>query len=200
MKAVEWKRLSKSPLSSVGGDWSWTRLMAYLSPVTWLLHGVLAEGSQFRSNEFYLWIVRAPLMVPTDGVVDLSWSRRLGGGSATFDPSEPATSDAIAEAGRIALANAGRSALALDVPNGTENALMQEARAYSLLLGGYHGEALDTLSGIQSITATYAWESDLVRRASTIFSLVASGQADLASEQLRRWRDENCSALRLICD
>lgn len=199
MKASEWKRLSKLPLSSVGGDWSWTRLMAYLRPVDWILHGVLAEGSQFRSNEFYLWIVRMPLMVPINGVVDLSWSHRLGSGSESFDPSEPATLDPIAEAGRMCFANAKHTALALDELNVAENSLMQEARAYSLLLKGDHDEALDTLGGIRSMTVTYAWESDLVRRASTIFSLVTSGQADLASEQLRRWRDENCHALRLIC-
>lgn len=199
MKAAEWKRLSKPTLASTEADWRWTRRLAYIHPVEWIAHGVLAEGSRDPPGEFYLWVVRMPLMAPLGGVFDLSWSDRLGGGTTTYTPGSSAAVNAIAKAAAAAVHDARSGGLVLDPPGGVDNGLMQEVRAYGLLLAGDEAGAREVLWRVGQYDAKYDWEREFLDRAAGIRSLIESRQTAAALQQLQDWRLDNCEALGLAC-
>lgn len=199
MRAADWKRLSKPALTSTEADWGWARALAYIQPVEWVVHGVLGEDSHGRKDEFYLWIVRMPLMAPLDGVVDLSWSERHGCGTTTYHRDSSGMEEAIAEAASIAVRNTRAGGVLLDPPGGADNGRMQEARAYGLLLNGDEAGAREVLWRVEQYDAKYDWERELVNRAARMRSLIESQQAGVARDQLQRWRAENCDALGLSC-
>ena len=71
-----------------------------------------------------MWTVRAPLYVPT-GVLDLSWSERVGGGSAVYEPGD-VVGDAIHAAGARVVDDAqARVGVVLDSPGGADSLRMQ---------------------------------------------------------------------------
>lgn len=199
MKAADWKRLSKPALTTTDADWRWTRALAYLHPVEWIVHGVLAEDSHGRPGEFDLWVVRMPLFVPLGGVFVLSWSDRHGSGTTTYRAGSPATEDATIEAASVAIQNARSCGLLLDPPGGADNVRTQEARAYGLLLAGDEAGAREVLWRVNQYDAKNAWQRELLDRAAGMRSLIESHQAKGAREQLQEWRLENCEALGLSC-
>lgn len=199
MKAADWKRLSKPAVASTDADWGWTRRLAYIHPVDWIAHGILAEGSRDRPGEFYLWVVRMPLMAPLGRVFDLSWSDRHGGGTTTYTPGSSVAANAITEAASAAVHNARSGGLLLDPPGGADNGLMQEARAYGLLLAGDETGAREVLWRVDQYDAECDWEREFLDRAAGIRSLIESHQTAFALQQLQDWRLENCEALGLAC-
>lgn len=198
MRAADWRRLSKPVLAATEVEWRWARALAYIHPLDWVVHGLLAEDSGNRPGEFYLWIVRMPLMVPMGRVPVLSWSDRYRGGTTTYDPGSSV--GVIAEAASIAIANARKGGLLLDPPGGADNVRMQEARAYGLVLSGDERGALEVLRRISTYEATHPWEEELLGRAASVEESIRSGKAQDAMAFLRGWRDENCAALGLSCD
>jgi hypothetical protein len=96
-----------------------------LSRVVGFYQATLRE-SPANHPAFYLWTVRMPLVVPTD-VVDLSWSERIGGSSWVFDPSVPATREAVAQAAKVVCEDAASGGVLIAPPGSAENVRMQEA-------------------------------------------------------------------------
>ncbi len=93
MRTADWKRLTKPVLDDT---WRLSGTLAYRVPIGWVLHGLLAEDSAASHPAFYLWMVKMPLVVPTD-VIDLSWSERFGESSEAFEPTAPATQEALVQ-------------------------------------------------------------------------------------------------------
>lgn len=199
MKAADWKRLAGPLLADLHIGWSFSRSLAYLGPVDWVVHGVLAEASASQRDEFYLWVVQMPLAVPLGGVVDLSWSDRFGGASATYSADSPVLADAIIGAAGEAIANEREGALLLASPGGADNLRMQEARAYGLFLSGNGESALEVLRRVERYNARYPWECEILDRAGAVAALIESGRTDEAKRQLDAWRLENCESLKIRC-
>jgi hypothetical protein len=191
MKAAEWKRLTKPVLDD---GWRLSKALAYRVPVGWVLHGLLAEDSPANHPGFYLWMVRMPLVVPTD-VIDLSWSERFGDSSHVLAPTAPATQEAIAQAAKLVSDQAATNEPVVDPPGGADNIRMQEARGYGLLLTGNTGGAIEVLGRVLRYQPRYPWEEELVRRAGEMRSLIENGQTDEAARRLEAWRSESLSAL-----
>lgn len=189
MKAADWKRLAKPVL---GDGWRFTKSLAYRVPVGWVLHGLLAEDSPANHPDFYLWMVRMPLVVPTD-VIDLSWSERFGGSSRVFEPGGTSTQQALARAAELVSEQSAEPLV--DPPGGADNGRMQEARAYGLLLMGNAGGAIEVLGRVLRYEPRYTWEEELVERARGMRALVESNRADEAVERLEMWRSKSLSAL-----
>jgi len=197
MRAPDWKRLTQPTLDDA---WRLSGSLAYRVPVGWVLHGLFAEDSAASPPGFYIWMVRIPLYVPTD-VVDLSWSERFGGSSRVFDARElPAASEAVAQAANQVNAEATTQGVLLDPPGGAENVLMQEARAYGLLLEGNSGGAVEVLGRVLGYEPRYPWEEELVRRAREMRSMIENGRTATAVSQLETWRRESTSALGISLD
>lgn len=179
MRATNWKRLAGPALEQTGADWCFRRALAYMKPVDWIVHGVLAEDSASRSEAFYLWVVRLPLFVPLEGVVDLSWSDRFGGASTTYSAADSdGLKAALTGAASAAMSLTREEVLVLDPPGGADNVRMQETRAYGLALAGDDGGALEVLRRVQRHNASYPWEHELLARAGASASLIESGQLD----------------------
>lgn len=193
MRATDWKRLAESSLS---GDWGFSGSLAYLEPIGWVLHGLLAEGSRADSTGFYLWMVRMPLVVPSD-VVDLSWSERFGAPSKTLDPKAQATRQAIEEAATLVSKQAISGGVVVDPPGGADNVRMQEARAYGLILDGNLRGATEVLIRVLRYKPRYEWQQELAERAADMLSLVDDGRRDEAVRRLESWRFETLRALRI---
>src|ERR687896_398742 len=117
MRTADWKRLTEPVL---GDDWRTSKALTYRVPIGWVLHGLLAEDSAAHRPDFYLWIVRMPLVVPTD-VVDLSWSERFGDSSRVFDPTATTTKGAIAQVAAVVADDAAAGAVVVDPPGGADN-------------------------------------------------------------------------------
>lgn len=191
MKTADWKRLTKPVLDD---GWRLSRALAYRVPVGWILHGLLGEDSPANHPGFYLWMVRMPLLVPTD-VVDLSWSERFGDSSQVFDPSAPSTRDALAQAAKVVSANAASDSVLVDPPGGAENVRMQETRAYALLVMGNTGGAIETLGRVLRYESRYPWEEELTSRAGEMRSLIADDRTDEALRRIEAWRSDSLDAL-----
>lgn len=191
MKAAEWRRLSKPVLDE---RWRLSRALAYRVPVGWVLYGLLAEDSPANPPGFYLWMVRMPLVVPSD-VIDLSWSERFGDSSRVFEPASTATQEALAGAAKVVSEEAAGSDSVVDPPGGADNVRMQEARAYGLLLQGNTGGAIEVLGRVLRYEPRYQWEEDLVRRAGDMRSLIDHGRNGEAVDRLEGWRSQSLSAL-----
>ncbi len=191
LKAAEWTRLTNAVLDD---RWRLSKVLAYRVPVGWVLHGLLAEDSAANSPDFYLWMVRMPLVIPTD-VIDLSWSERFGDSSQVFAPTAPATQEAIAQAAKVVSDQAESDESVVDPPGGADNVRMQEARGYGLLLRGNTGGAIEVLGRVMRYGPRYPWEEELVRRAADMRSLIESGQTAEAADRLDAWRSDTLSAL-----
>jgi hypothetical protein len=200
MKAVDWKRLSTSVLTRTNASWGWSKALAYIQPANWVVHGVLAEDSGNQQGEFYLWVVRMPLMVPAEGVVDLTWSDRFGGASLTYKIGSPSVADAIRGAAALAIAGERGDGLLLNPSGGVDNVRMHESRAYGLLLSGDEGSALEVLRRVERYDARFPWEKDMIDRVVAVSALIESHRGAEAIEQLRLWRLENCESLGLVCE
>ena len=194
MRAAEWKRLAQTVLDS---GWRFARSLAYRVPLGWVLHWLLPEDSAANPPGFYLWIVRMPLLVPTD-VIDLSWSDRFGNSSRVFEPEAPATQEALAQAAEQVTDHATAESVVLEPPGGADNVLMQETRAYGLLLEGNVGGAVEVLGRVLRYEPRYPWEEDLARRAREMRALVEDGRTSDAVRQLEAWRSESMSALGVM--
>jgi hypothetical protein len=182
MTPADWKRFASSVL---GGNWAFSKLLAYWSPVSWVLYGILAERSS--SGGFYLWDVRMPLYVPSSAI-DLSWSERVGGGTRVWD-TDAAGARAIAETEQ-SVAGAARAAdsVLLRPPGGADNVRMQEARGYGLVLEGASDAAVEVLGRVCRYDAKYPWERDLVARASEIRSLLLADKSSDVLDRIAGWR------------
>jgi hypothetical protein len=192
MKAAEWKRFA-APL--VGRDWSFSKGLAYHSPVGWVLRGLYAEST--RSGGFYLWDVHLPLYWPSE-VLALSWSHRLGGGSYRWDRDDATAAVIIAEARRISSEDG--SFVALKSVSGEDNVLKREARAYGLVVESKPEEAVTLLNEVCQYDATYPWEHSMVDRAIDVRGQLLAGDLDGVKELVRRWRGDTASALGIELD
>ena len=94
--SAQWKRAVGLVLPA-SEDWRYRGKLAYLTPVDWVLLGILGEGSASNRDRVFVWTVAMPLFMPVDHLV-LSWSERVDP-AGTFSPAEePAFGRAIARA------------------------------------------------------------------------------------------------------
>lgn len=189
MTPAEWKRFASPILDE---NWRFSKLLAYWHPVSWVLHGILAERSS--SGGFYLWDLRMALYVQSS-VIDLSWSERVGGGTQLWNV-DAAGADAIARTARsVAAAAQSADSVLLPPPGGADNVRMQEARAYGLVLEGASDAAVEVLSRVCRYDATYPWERDLVARASENRDLLLAQRSPDVLDRLAGWRASTAQAI-----
>ena len=193
MKSAEWQRLAAPVLN---GKWRFRKSLAYLVPVHWALYGLLAEESAASRPDFYLWMVRMPLVAPTD-VVDLSWSERFGGSSRVFSRGSPETRDTLKEAAELVAMEASVRRTIVDPPGGVDNVRMQEARAYGLLLDNNIEGAIEVLTRVLGYQPRHPWEVELARRAEGMRSLLEGGLEENAVARLEEWRSASLSSLEV---
>lgn len=191
MNAERWRSLSQPVL---GSGWRYAKTLAYRVPVGWNLHGLLAEDSAARAPDFYLWVVRMPLFVPTD-VIDLSWSERFGGSSRVFEPEGTEAAQAVATAAEEVIEQSSDEALRLPPPGGADNVGMQEARGYALLLEGNPSGALEVLGRVLRYEPEYEWDQAIADRARQIKSMVEQNRTSDALSVLETWRSKSLTAL-----
>ncbi|QGG96313.1 hypothetical protein [Actinomarinicola tropica] len=139
-------------------------------------------------------------MVPLDGVVDLSWSERFGGGSTTYPIDSPGLAEAIGGAADEAIANARGGSPIAPPPGGVDNVRMQEARAYGLVLSGNPQGAIEVLHRVRRHRPTYPWEDELLERAGAVAALIETQRLHEVMQLLTGWRRENCASLGLQCE
>jgi hypothetical protein len=176
-------------------NWRFSKLLAYWQPVSWVLHGILAERSS--SGGFYLWDLRMPLYMPSS-VIDLSWSERVGGGTRLWNVDSAGT-DAVARTGRsVAVAAQSADTVLLPPPGGADNVRMQEARAYGLVLEDASDAAVEVLSRVCRYDATYPWERDLVARATENRDLLLAQRSSAVLERLAGWRAGTARAIGVL--
>lgn len=178
-----------------GEDWATRNWLAYVRPVRWVLHGVLAERSSSRSA-VYIWVLRMPLYIPTD-VIDLSWSERHGGGLQVYEVGERRTEEHLVAASQMARREYEKGSLATPPPGGADNVLMQEARAYALFLEGDAASAIEVLGRVERYEAHYGWEREMLDRAAWMRSHIHGGQRHETIARLDAWRQQTLSALKL---
>jgi hypothetical protein len=168
--------------------------LAYLRPLSWVVHGITGETSGFSPGEFYLWIVRMPLYTPTDHLT-LDWSERVPNGATTLDPNGPTTADVV----RSAIDRVERefADYRLDPKADGKNVRLQEDWAYALLLEGRPRDASKLLRRVTDADTTYAWVQELVDRASGMRDLIETGRVDEAKARLAEWRLTSLDALGL---
>jgi hypothetical protein len=189
MTPAEWKRFA-SPI--LDDNWRFSKLLAYWHPVSWVLHGILAERSS--SGGFYLWDLRMPLYVQSS-VIDLSWSERVGGGTQLWHL-DAAGADAIARTEHsVAAAAQAADSVLLPPPGGADNVRMQEARAYGLVLEGAVDAAVEVLGRACRYDATYPWERELVARASKNRDLLLAQRTSDVLDRLAGWRASTAQAI-----
>jgi hypothetical protein len=189
MTPAEWKRFASPVLDE---NWQFSRLLAYWHPVSWVLHGVLAERSS--SGGFYLWDLRMPLYVESS-VIDLSWSERVGGGTRLWNV-DGAGADAVARTGRsVAAAAQSAGSVLLPPPGGADNVRMQETRAYGLVLEGASAAAVEVLGRVCRYDATYPWVHDLVARATENRDLLLAQRPSDLLDRLASWRASTARAI-----
>jgi hypothetical protein len=190
----EWFRLARPLLDET---WTFRRTLAYHNPVSWILNGLFAETSAQGRSRFYLWIVTLPLYLPHEAL-SLSWSVRFGGGSHLLDSKEPEASAAVRTARDLATTNvASQLGAVVPSPGTSENASMQEARAYGLLLDGDVRSATEVLQRVLLYRPELDWEYDRAHRAELVLNQLTSGKAIQAREQLEYWRQQSASRLGL---
>jgi hypothetical protein len=194
MTPGEWRRLARPLLSE---DWKLhkSKKLAHLVPVEWVLHGILAEGS--TTGQFYLRRLHMPLTVPSDGIIDLTYSPRQGRGSQTYAADAPDTPQVLAEA----MSLVEKESTSLSVPPADpepEDIRGQEVRAYELLLNGDAAGALHWLDQVgRHDPQGFTWMVDVMDRAAEMRSLIQQEQAPEALRQLRTWRQDNLDSLKI---
>lgn len=189
MDAATWKRLVK-PL--MDDDWRLRGSFAYVRPVAWTLHGVLKEASS--TGGFYLWVVKMPLILPSDHI-DLSWSDRFGGGSAIFFPTDSSTPNRIDSAMRIARSEALNQVGPIPELDLGRNVHLQEVRSYGYFLEGRPRAAVKGLDRVLRYPAKRTWELEEANRAHEMRELIKQGNDAEAMHRLESWRLHTIAAL-----
>lgn len=192
MKAAEWKRLS-SPV--LGDGWRYAGRVAYLVPVGWVLHCILAENSGLTKGA-YLLTVRVPLYVPDD-VWALTWSDRWGGGAKTYEVDDQETLQAVAEMAVVVRRAWVKDEIVLEHRGSPDDPWVNEARGYGKLLIGDIDGAVKCLDDVGSFDEDRIWVDVIKERAARIRDLVTSGKIPEALEQLASWREQTMAALRV---
>ena len=176
MRAAEWKRLTIAEVKRTGAEWKYSKALAYVAPVDWVVHGVFGEGSGRSAGEFYVWRVQLPLMVPHNGVLKLTWSNRVGGASTTYSEDSRDLAAVISLAASEALWHSRAGSVLVEPHGGADSLKMQEARAYGFVIQGNVANASELLRRIGNYNLRYPWEMELLERTKAIASLLQSAR------------------------
>lgn len=181
LNSADWKR-AVVPLLETPAAWGFRGKLAYAIPITWVLRGVLAEGSQ-TPDEVYVWSVTMPLFIPVDHLI-LDHSTRVSGRHSSSD---------LGVAVQAALRSVSPEEVALRriAASNTE-----EAAYASLILG-------DEPESRRLLASTFAEGDDRLfvlaarERRESIRTLLLTEGASEALAQLGRWRHQTARALNL---
>ena len=187
MKVTLWKRIVR-PLLPEGERWEFHRDLCYRAPVGRILFGLLAEGSAFDKGN-YIWCVRTPLFVPSEGGIGLSYSYRVGGGSNKI----PAEHVEELNAAIVHCLNENfdeEAALARLTVDGADtlNTRVTEVAAYAHILLGDLAAAgrLLARAAAADIDRTSWWQVAIVERVLAVQQLLAEHGQDAVIAHLDR--------------
>ena len=199
MKVTLWKRIVR-PLLPEGERWEFHRDLCYRAPVGRILFGVLAEGSAFDKGN-YIWCVRTPLFVPSEGSIDLSYSYRVGGGSNKIPAGDV---DELSAAIRHCLTedfNEEAALVRLTVDGAdTLNTRVTEVAAYAHILLSDLAAARQLLAraAAADIDPTSWWQVAIIERVVGVQRLLAEQGRDAAVAHLDRQAKASAIEIGLI--
>ncbi len=199
MKVADWSRLTKAALGDgLGGEWRRKGKLVYRCPIGWVVHGLLGDDTSVR-GVFQLWVVRLPLVAPTDGVIGLSWSDQFGGPHSTYDvDSDQAVQAIVAAADHVIRHEHAQSVSANLV--GVGNPRSDEVRAYEAVLSGGIKNAVLAFERVLDWEPRTEWDEALRQRAAEVYEMVLANSIDEAVERFASWRQDNLRALDLACE
>lgn len=195
MRAADWKRITRSTL---GAQWRTVRQLAYLTPVGWVLYGLLAETSA-ATGGVYLWRVRMPLYVPTDFVI-LDWSDRVGGGTRVYLDKDDLAAAVREAAPQVEAEAQSLSPVVNASGHGPMTEPMQETHAYGLVLEGDIDQAVEILGQVAHTEPRHAWIQEMINRANESRSILQNGHVEQLRQRLTEWRRETLVALKISPD
>lgn len=196
MKAAEWKRLVR-PIIPDGEHWRFRGSLCYRHPVRRFLFGVLGEGSGFDKG-VYVWRVSMPLFVPAE-VVILSYSYRIGGGSAKYNSADiDEFLSAVASGFRNIPTEEGELRRLIGLATDTSNVRLYETAAYSqVLLGGQTG-ALAKIEAATRVPVSRDWEREVVNRLGQFARILTEEGQEAAVVELDAQSKRTATALGVV--
>ena len=200
MKVTDWSRLTNAALGDgLGGEWRCKGKLVYRCPIGWVVHGLLGDDTSVR-GVFQLWVVRLPLVAPTDGVIGLSWSDQFGGPHSTYDvDSDQAVQAIVAAADHVVRHQHAQSVSAKNLV-GVGNPRSDEVRAYEAVLSGDIKNAVFAFERVLEWEPRTEWDEALRQRVAEVYEMVLANSIDEAVERFASWRQDNLRALDLACE
>jgi hypothetical protein len=176
--------------------------MMYMPPAASLLRGISFCGSSFGKQKFYVSMFVMPLCVPSKSLT-LSFGNRLriGGTYDNWSDDRPDLREELLEAIKTQAIPFFDSIQSLNefvefVEPTSVNSRRLEARGYALTRLGRSKEAIATLGSLLQIEATFQWEVDLAKEASSLL-IVLKSDPDYAKELMIKIEQETRTNLKL---
>src|SRR5919106_867185 len=197
MKPAERRRVASTVRALLPELHEKGRLLA-ATPRGRILRGIYLEDSADPAS-IYVWAFVQPLYVPSETLF-FSLGKRLGGGSMTWDVSDP---DAIAVVARdqgvpfFEPVTAPEALVRWSYLDGRSDAAALQARAYSLIASGQFGQGVESLRKLAStLSVGPPWMMELRQQAEGLADLAAK-DPDGAQALLAKWEAQTASALRV---
>lgn len=168
--------------------------MVILLPINHFLRAIYFESSGIDRRSFYVWVFFQPLFVPTQNVnFNLGFRLRDTEGNERWHADAP---NLIATLGQALQAQAlpfleaigsPRAAAEMALSLGVTNPHVQEAVAYSLVLGGEINKAIGAIDRlIVGLDLEMPWQREIADRSQTLKYKLVSNPAN-ALRQLQEW-------------
>lgn len=212
MKNPEWHRFCRRRLQPEWPNTFVHRSGLYFAPVSWLLAGVVKEGTG-RKNENYFWWTSMPLFIPNDTLVlsfghrvdcrsvPLWWfdDPRLGGKNLEDELAEVMLSEGLPAAKAHPTLESFLTRVEAAASRSTQARLLEDL-AYTQILLSRNAEAELTLQAAieesESDIGGYQHAHDLALRVRHIYMLF-SDSPSRAVEQLRKWSIYTMDQMRI---
>lgn len=196
MKIAQWKRVVR-PLVPEGERWEFSRSLCYRAPVGRFVFGVLGEGSGFSTGA-YIWRVSMPLFVPRERV-DLSYSKRIGGGTHTYEWDDVDAMKAAITSGFLNLpTEKDELHRIIKMAYRSPNTRLSEAAACSQILLGDQPGALDTINHANLSPSPYEWANEVNRRVVSLRKTLEEKGLDATARDIDAQAKRTASALGLV--
>ena len=136
-----------------------------------MVHGLLGDDTSVR-GVFQLWVVRLPLVAPTDGVIELSSSDQFGGPHSTYDVDSDQAVQAVVEAADHVVRHEHAQSVSAKNLVGVGNPRTDEVRAYEAVLSGDFKNAVSAFERVLEWVPTTEWDEALRKRAAEVYEMV----------------------------
>lgn len=199
VKATEWKRAVR-PLLPADERWEFRGRLCYRAPAGLFLFGVFGDGSAYDTGVLICRVVM-PLFVPRE-VLDLSYSKRVGGGMTLHPSREPAAFQAAIQSALDAPSTELAELLHIvELSQDSMNLHVLHAAAASAVLLGEETRALKIIERTKRFPPPqYQWVADVHERIREMEETLTQRGIWAAIGDLERQRRQTATALGLVHD